>query len=87
MPTASRNVRFQAVARHSGNPVGIAQFGAIQAAAASPGVVVSPIDVPYAGEIERAVAAFARSAHGGMIASSRSGDPATGDFGDARGKI
>jgi AICAR transformylase/IMP cyclohydrolase PurH len=73
MPTASRNVRFQAVARHSGNPVGIAQFGAIQAA--------------YAGEIERAVAAFARSAHGGMIASSRSGDPATGDFGDARGKI
>jgi putative ABC transport system substrate-binding protein len=56
-----------AVLRHSGNPAGIAQFGAIQAMAASLGVAVSPIDVQDAGEIERAVAAFARSANGGMV--------------------
>ena len=56
-----------AVLRHSGNPAGIAQFGAIQAVAASLGVVVSPIDVQDASEIERAIAAFARSANGGMV--------------------
>jgi putative ABC transport system substrate-binding protein len=56
-----------AVLRHSGNPAGLAQFGAIQAVAASLGVVVSPIDVQNASEIERAVAAFARSANCGMI--------------------
>ena len=56
-----------AVLRHSGNPAGIAQFGAIQAVAASLGVTVSPIDVQDASEIERAVAAFARSANGGMV--------------------
>jgi putative ABC transport system substrate-binding protein len=56
-----------AVLRHSANPAGIAQFGAIQAVAASLGVAVSPIDVQDAGEIERAVAAFVRSANGGMI--------------------
>jgi putative ABC transport system substrate-binding protein len=56
-----------AVLRHSGNPAGIAQFGAIQAMAASLGVAVIPIDVQDAGEIERAVAAFARSANGGMV--------------------
>jgi putative tryptophan/tyrosine transport system substrate-binding protein len=56
-----------AVLRHSANPAGIAQFGAIQAVAASLGVAVSPIDVQDASEIERAVAAFVRSAIGGMI--------------------
>jgi len=56
-----------AVVRHSGNPAGIAQFGAIQSAAASLGVAVSPIDVQDSGEIERAVATFARSANGGMV--------------------
>jgi putative ABC transport system substrate-binding protein len=56
-----------AVLRHSANPAGIAQFGAIQAVAASLGVAVSPIDVQDASEIERAVAAFVRSANGGMI--------------------
>jgi putative tryptophan/tyrosine transport system substrate-binding protein len=56
-----------AVFRHSANPSGIAQFGAIQAAAVSLGVAVSPIDVQDASEIERAVAAFVRSANGGMI--------------------
>ena len=56
-----------AVLRDSANPAGIAQFGAIQAAAQSLGVEVSPISVRDAGEIERAVAAFARSANGGLI--------------------
>jgi putative ABC transport system substrate-binding protein len=56
-----------AVLRHSANPAGIAQFGAIQAVAASLGVAVSPIDVQDASEIERAVAALARSANSGMI--------------------
>ena len=56
-----------AVLRHSANPAGIAQFGAIQAVAASLGVAVTPIDVKDAGEIERAVAAFARSENCGMI--------------------
>jgi len=56
-----------AVIRHSANPAGIAQFGAIQAAAASLGALVSPIDVQDAGEIERAVAAFAASANGGLV--------------------
>jgi putative ABC transport system substrate-binding protein len=56
-----------AVLRDSANPAGIAQFGAIRATASSLGVDVSPINVRDAGEIERAVAAFARSADGGLI--------------------
>ncbi|MGB3744796.1 MAG: ABC transporter substrate binding protein [Xanthobacteraceae bacterium] len=40
---------------------------AIQATASSLGVEVSPIDVHDAGEIEHAVAAFARSPNGGLI--------------------
>jgi putative ABC transport system substrate-binding protein len=55
------------VLRDSANPAGIAQFGAIQAAAQSLGVEVSPLSVHDAAEIERAVAAFARSANGGLI--------------------
>jgi hypothetical protein len=50
-----------AVTSGSNNPSGIAQFGAIQAAAVSLGVAVSPIDVQDASEIERSVAAFVRS--------------------------
>ena len=56
-----------AVVRNSANPAGSAQFGAIQAMAPSLGVQVSPIDVRDAGEIERAVAAFARTANGGLV--------------------
>ena len=56
-----------AVLRDPDNPAGIAQFGAIQAAAQSLGVEVSPVGIRDAGEIERAVAAFARSANGGLI--------------------
>ena len=60
-------VKRAAVFRDAANPAGIAQFGAIRAAASSLGLDVSPIDVRDASEIERAVAAFARSANGGLI--------------------
>ena len=46
---------------------GTGQFGAIQTAAPSLRVEVNPINVRDAGEIERAVTAFARSPNGGMI--------------------
>jgi putative ABC transport system substrate-binding protein len=46
---------------------GIGQFGAIQAVAPSLGVEVSPVNVRDAGEIERAIAAFARPSNGGLI--------------------
>jgi putative ABC transport system substrate-binding protein len=55
------------VLRDTANPAGIAQFGAIQGAAQSLGVEVSPVSLRDAGEIERAVAVFARSANGGLI--------------------
>jgi putative ABC transport system substrate-binding protein len=44
-------------------------LGAIQAVAPSFGVELSPVNVRDAGEIERAVAAFARSPNGGLIAT------------------
>ena len=40
---------------------GIGQLGAIQSVAPSFGVELSPVDVRDAGEIERAVTAFARA--------------------------
>src|SRR5262249_18420435 len=48
---------------------GTGQWGAIQTAAPSFGVELSPIDVRDAGEIENAVEAFARSPNGGLIVS------------------
>ena len=44
--------------------------GAIQSVAPSFGVELSPIDVRDAGEIERAVTAFARSPNGGLIVTA-----------------
>jgi putative ABC transport system substrate-binding protein len=61
------SVRRAAVLRDSLNPAGMAQYGTIQAVASSVGVEVSPINVRDAGEIERAVADFARSANVGMV--------------------
>jgi putative ABC transport system substrate-binding protein len=46
---------------------GPALFGVIQAAAPSLGVELRPVDVHDAGGIEPAIAAFARSANGGLI--------------------
>jgi len=56
-----------AVLRDPGVASGIALFGAIQNAAQSLGVEVKPIIIRDAGEIEYAIAAFARSGHGGLI--------------------
>jgi putative ABC transport system substrate-binding protein len=61
------SVRRAAVLRDTASPAGSAQFGAIQAVAPSLGVEVSPLNMRDAGEIERAVVAFARSANGGLI--------------------
>jgi putative ABC transport system substrate-binding protein len=46
---------------------GSGQLGAIQAVAPSFGVELSPVGVRDAGEIERAVTAFARGSNGGLI--------------------
>ena len=59
-----------AVLRDPAIASGIGQFGAIQAVAPSLGVEVSPVNVRDAGEIERAVAAFARSPNGGLIVTA-----------------
>jgi putative ABC transport system substrate-binding protein len=56
-----------AVLRDPAISSGTGQFGAIQAVAPSLGVEVSPVNMRDAGEIERAVAAFARSTNGGLI--------------------
>jgi putative ABC transport system substrate-binding protein len=49
---------------------GTSQFAAIQTAAPSLRVEVNPINMRDAGEIERAIAAFARVTDGGMIVSA-----------------
>jgi putative ABC transport system substrate-binding protein len=56
-----------AVLRDSAVPSGTGQFGAIQAVAPSLRVEVNPINMRDADEIERAVAAFARTPDGGLI--------------------
>jgi putative tryptophan/tyrosine transport system substrate-binding protein len=61
------SVTRAAVLRDTTNPIGTGQFAVIQAVAPSLGVEVRPIDVHDAGEIERAVAAFARFSNGGLI--------------------
>jgi putative ABC transport system substrate-binding protein len=59
-------VKRVAFLQNPANASGPAQFGAIQAAAPL-GVEVRPISVRDAGEIERAITAFAQSANGGLI--------------------
>jgi putative tryptophan/tyrosine transport system substrate-binding protein len=49
---------------------GIGQFGAIQSAASSFGVELSPVNVRDVGEIESAIAAFAGQPNGGMIVTA-----------------
>ena len=56
-----------AVLREPGIAAGTGLFGAIQALAPSLGVELRPVDVRDAGEIERAIAAFAQGPNGGMI--------------------
>ena len=59
-----------AVLRDPAIASGIGQFGAVQAAAPSLGVELSPVDVHDEREIERAVTAFARSPNGGLIVTA-----------------
>jgi putative ABC transport system substrate-binding protein len=64
------SLRRATVIRDSGTPAGIGQFSAIQGAAQSLGVEVSPVGIHDAGEIERAVAALARSANVGLVVTA-----------------
>jgi putative ABC transport system substrate-binding protein len=59
-----------AIIRDPGITAGIGEFGSIQSVAPSVGVEVSPINVRDAGEIERAITAFAHSSKGGLIVTS-----------------
>jgi putative ABC transport system substrate-binding protein len=65
-PTVTR----AAVLRDADLTSGVGQFAVIQSVAPSLGVEVSVINVRDAGEIERAVTAFARSSNGGLILTS-----------------
>ena len=56
-----------AVVRDPAITAGIGQWGAIRAVAPAVGIEVIPVNVSDAGEIERAVMAFARSQNGGLI--------------------
>jgi putative ABC transport system substrate-binding protein len=63
-------VKRVAVLRDPGIASGIGQFGALQSAAPSLGFEASPLNVHDAATIERDIAAFARSANGGLIVTS-----------------
>jgi ABC-type uncharacterized transport system substrate-binding protein len=56
-----------AVIRDPSLPTGTGQLGAIQSAAASFGMELSPVDVRNVAELERAVTAFALAPNGGLI--------------------
>ena len=64
------NVTRVAVLRDPAIVAGIGQFAVIQSVAPSIGVDVNAINLRDAGEIERGVTAFARSANGGLILTS-----------------
>ena len=66
------NVTRAAVLRDGTSPAGTGQFGAIQSAAPSLGVEVTPINLRDVADIERAVTAFSRSANGGLIVTASS---------------
>ena len=68
----SPRVTRAAVLRESAVAAGPAEFGIIQAAAPSLGVELRVVDTRDAGEIERAVAAFAHSPNGGLIVTGSS---------------
>jgi len=59
-----------AVIRDPNISAGTGQFGAIQAAASSLGLELIAVNPREASEIERAIAAFARTPNGGLITTS-----------------
>jgi ABC-type uncharacterized transport system substrate-binding protein len=65
-PSTTRVVVVRDVALASGS----GQFGAIQTAAPSFGVELTPVNTRDAPEIERAITAFARSPNGGLIVTA-----------------
>ena len=67
------NVTRVAVLRDPGIASGIGQFGAIQSAAPSFGLVATPVNVRDALEIGRDIAAFANSPNGGLIVAASPG--------------
>ena len=69
LKTIAPRVTRVAVLRDPAIATGGGQFAAIQSAAPSLGVEVSPINVRDAGEIERTVTAFARVPNSGLIAT------------------
>jgi putative ABC transport system substrate-binding protein len=69
-----------AILRDPATAAGIGQFAAIQSVAPSLGVELRPIDMRKPDEIERAVAAFARSSNGGLIVTAGSGSAIHGDL-------
>src|SRR5262245_20156777 len=62
-----------AVLRNAAIASQIALFGGIQSVAPSFGVELRPVDTSDAGEIERAITAFASEPNGGLIAASGAG--------------
>jgi putative tryptophan/tyrosine transport system substrate-binding protein len=60
-------VKRVALLRDAANPSGTGLFGSLQSTAPSLGVDAVPIGLRDAGEIERGVMAFARTANGGLI--------------------
>ena len=64
------NVTRALVLRDATSAVGIGQFGAVRSVAQSLGVELTPVNVRDTDEIERNVAAFARSGNGGMIVTT-----------------
>jgi putative ABC transport system substrate-binding protein len=64
------NVTRAAVVRDPAIASGIGQFGAVQSAAPSFGLVASPINLRDAGEIDRDLTAFAKSPNGGLIVTA-----------------
>jgi putative ABC transport system substrate-binding protein len=66
------SVKRAAVLRDITIGSGASQFAVIQAVAPSLGVEVNPVNVGSASEIEQAVATFARSPNGGLIATGSS---------------
>src|SRR5262249_29351 len=61
------------VLRESAIAAGPGQFGVIQAAAPSLGVDLRVAEIRDAGEIERAITAFARGSNGGLVGDGRRG--------------
>jgi putative tryptophan/tyrosine transport system substrate-binding protein len=66
------DLKRAAVLREPSNASGIGQFAVIQSAASSSGVELSVIDTRDVGEIERALAAFAKELNGGVIVTASS---------------